>query len=857
MAKIINDSLLPSAPNAPLDARTEVNLLTDVAKIENPSESLIFKVKETGKYYKVVSLKEVSIEGTTLKKKVIKEYAPFSDLQDAPKDGYKYVRMNGVWVRHEVDLDPTLPILTVNIRSNQGVDPIIDSLKCVAKYGSNEIELSSGEQINIPYGVNLTIEFPEVDEYNNPENITVEDVASNMTFKVEYTTEKVIINVSAEDGSEVDGQAVTVVEGIFNLDEYGVAIMDINGKFYKDAAAWRDAGSPTPNGIAISDGIHRLCIAKDVVEHSASTNSDIDKEYWGANGIIVNGVTTSTDKSIALKDFNGIGNTDSIVANVTSSDGYFTKEPWSAAALCRKFTFPNGRNGYLGAVGEWNLVQGLIDSINSLMSAIGGTQISVSGSSSSLYWTSTQANETSAWRWQFSSKDASTLTKENTLRVRAFSTIGNTKIHDVTGGKVEFKLEYGKSYNVSINSKEGDYLHPEAVTFTAGQQQRVINFKYIPLLIDTIYINNSIADSDAIVTGEMNGLAVQAIWNEGKRHLGKYVTKEDGTKEMVLIKVDDNDSRYFEDGTPIDVEGLGNKAFYFSKIAAMSYKITEMSDNIYKIQICYKYQPDKSWKFFDEIWVPVFFNVGDSRGNRPYWGSLSTSSDEENPGDANFGMMEILDYSNLMLLLFAKYGNNGYKTDVTEGGQALVNGATLNLGNKDVYRHVIGKHTITGTNPSIETIDNYFLNILGLENVFFDCYYYGSLSKWCPMGLHGTKVYGSYKSEDYTFTFVAKNPDEQKTISIPVSTSYCVKSRFISSYFCLLPISTTNVTGTYYDALIKKNPDSRYDPGSIYLSYMTGFAYNLDRFYSRSKYTGAYRIETDREKFNELTNTWV
>lgn len=80
MAKIVSDSLVVSKVNAPLGANAEVETLADIEKIQNPSEGLIFYVKAEKQHYKVNSFKEVDIPGTTLKKKVIGEYEPMSEL---------------------------------------------------------------------------------------------------------------------------------------------------------------------------------------------------------------------------------------------------------------------------------------------------------------------------------------------------------------------------------------------------------------------------------------------------------------------------------------------------------------------------------------------------------------------------------------------------------------------------------------------------------------------------------------------------------------------------------------------------------------------------------------------------------
>lgn len=835
MAKIINDSLLPSAPNAPLDARTEVNLLADVAKIENPSESLIFKVKETGKYYKVVSLKEVTIEGTTHKKKVIKEYEPFSDLEDAPKDGYKYVRMNGVWVRHEVDLDPTLPILTVNIKSNQGVDPIIDSLKCVAKYGSNEIELSSGEQINVPYGVNLTIEFPEVDEYNKPDNITVQDVASNMTYDVEYTylMERVTVNVSAEDNSEVDGQEVTV----YNI-EKGIYIEDTEGYIYTKEE-WD--GTKTANSIVLllEKFSARLGLTYPTQSPSTSFAYNARQRIYSTEDAARN----DYDYEFGMKIQSSIGSNAII-------DMFNTKTPngqsFNIAATLGMLVDIQENKGYIDE---------LIDIVGGRKPFDGGNLISITcadaSSPFSKYWQISRNGSITNSVGSYYMLYLATITDEYPIK-------RNEKKYTVNNGKIEFKAEHGKSYTVSINSKEGDYAKSEPVAFTAGQAQRTINLKYIPLLIDTIYINNYIADTEAIVTGDMNGKALQAIWDEGKRHLGKYITKEDGTKEMVLIKVDENDSRYFEDGTPIDIEGLGTTAYYFTKIAAMSYKITQMSENVYKIQICYKYKPDETWKFFDETWVPIGINSYDNDrydNGVPKIGEIEQFNDKldrELPSSGDdFEFMGLFDYSNILLFALAKYGADymlapidNIEVDANSSG-ITVNGDTLKYGNKD---------TISKRGSTILS-----LNILGIENAIamVQAYIYldklecvkdtSSISTITIAQIHKNN-YKIYKYDDTALKSSNKN---------------IIASRFIDDYFTLFPKKVVQTEGVYYKRVFSLSNIIQSGSGKrLYLYNYGGCLFDTgdSKFlYTnvRVKYTGAYRIETDREKFNELTNTWV
>lgn len=76
MTKILSDSLIVSKTGAPLDARTEVNSLSEIGSVQNPTESLIIYDKETKMHYKVASMKDEQIAGTTIMKKVIASVEP-------------------------------------------------------------------------------------------------------------------------------------------------------------------------------------------------------------------------------------------------------------------------------------------------------------------------------------------------------------------------------------------------------------------------------------------------------------------------------------------------------------------------------------------------------------------------------------------------------------------------------------------------------------------------------------------------------------------------------------------------------------------------------------------------------------
>lgn len=303
-----------------------------------------------------------------------------------------------------------------------------------------DMEISGSTEIENGASNNYTINYSPSNYNTAPSSVTITSSQSSVAIsnktKTGFTltpnctgnlTTTITIKATMPSGyiitKTIDVYVVAYDPDFDAIDEYGVAYMDVRGKFYPNAASWMNAGAPTLNGIAVSDGIHRFCIAQDLTLSICAKNSQyLDAEYWGAYNTIVNGVTTTGDPYVSRSDFNGVSNTDAIIANVTSSDGYFTKSPWSAAGVCRQYTFPNGAQGYLGAVGEWQMIQNSITKINELMDEISGALIETSAQP--YYWTSTQnTTKTNAYSWVTYNQDSGVSSKASTFRVRALCVI--------------------------------------------------------------------------------------------------------------------------------------------------------------------------------------------------------------------------------------------------------------------------------------------------------------------------------------------------------------------------------------------------------------------------------------------------
>lgn len=67
-------SFKPTSPDMPLDIRTRIESISEVSSIPMPYVGMVFFVKDTGKRYEVVSLKDKKSGMSTIKKGMVDQY---------------------------------------------------------------------------------------------------------------------------------------------------------------------------------------------------------------------------------------------------------------------------------------------------------------------------------------------------------------------------------------------------------------------------------------------------------------------------------------------------------------------------------------------------------------------------------------------------------------------------------------------------------------------------------------------------------------------------------------------------------------------------------------------------------------
>ena len=164
--------------------------------------------------------------------------------------------------------------------------------------------------------------------------------------------------------------------------ELGMFIIDKNDKIYKTAKEFTDSGTD------IKDVIGTLLVTDNVAIVVANYSSK--QIVWGPR-TLVNGCTVAASSSEAVQDFAGAANTAAIIETYGLS-------PNIAAAVCYNYIFGNGRRGHLMSAGEGAVIQRMCHDIHNLMTAI-DINIGSIIQTNKYYWTSTQKDASSAYRY--------------------------------------------------------------------------------------------------------------------------------------------------------------------------------------------------------------------------------------------------------------------------------------------------------------------------------------------------------------------------------------------------------------------------------------------------------------------------
>lgn len=157
----------------------------------------------------------------------------------------------------------------------------------------------------------------------------------------------------------------------------GVYILDIDNKLFKKDK-WDIENNSKAMGVAVITDNCAFCIQiiEDGRLYPFTTDGHLIDEFPS--------VVTTKDKEVALKDFNGYSNSNTITSN--DWDGIYE------AIFAAWVNWPNDHtNGYVGSLGEWQELYQHLDEVNEYLALIDGDPID------SYYWSSTLYDTEAVW----------------------------------------------------------------------------------------------------------------------------------------------------------------------------------------------------------------------------------------------------------------------------------------------------------------------------------------------------------------------------------------------------------------------------------------------------------------------------
>lgn len=373
--------------------------------------------------------------------------------------------------------------VTVNVSTEDGINVDNKAYIYVSTFDSLPIPIVNGTAtFNIPYDETYTVSLSDMDGYTTPESQTFTASQPNREISMEYkkAVEHVIVNVSSDDYTDMDGYKVYVRPNVAN----GAYIQDVDGNLYTESE-WDT--TKVANGIAVVTDECSFVLALEDIG---------DKPQWSSSISMISLTHTDSEEEAVL-DYNGLGNTVEMLNTGVSDEN-------TAVQYCSDYRFLNGQLGYLGAAGEWDTVARFISEINELLSVVGGASIA-----SIEYWTST-AFYTSVRAWTINPVSGALYYRhlDTNNAARAFTKLGSS--YTITNGKVEFDVPPGVEYTISVEDVDG-YTTPEPQSFVAESGTRTVNmvYKEVKLGVFIQGVSGKLYETEAWTSQETpNGVAV-------------------------------------------------------------------------------------------------------------------------------------------------------------------------------------------------------------------------------------------------------------------------------------------------------------------------------------------------------------
>lgn len=164
----------------------------------------------------------------------------------------------------------------------------------------------------------------------------------------------------------------------------------VNGFYYQDTDGYFHSSIPdsrlTINGVAVITSEHSFVMAVDRLPDTYA--------FGGYYMSSLSGVTYIDSEASAAIDYNGELNTTKVINALEGKTDSSGIQGSPAASAARNFVFPNGKIGYLGSAGEWQIIKDNQSKIKTIFTNLGSNNPMLDN-----YWTST-LHSTKSWAWK-------------------------------------------------------------------------------------------------------------------------------------------------------------------------------------------------------------------------------------------------------------------------------------------------------------------------------------------------------------------------------------------------------------------------------------------------------------------------
>lgn len=433
-----------------------------------------------------------------------------------------------------VQMDYVASALKVTIDSNQTDKTDLSGAKVTVSWNGGSLEAASGETVGIPVNTPVTVTYPEIEGYKTPDAQTLTNTGGLVEKTGTYYTEIVTVSVGSDNGTSMNGVTVTVDGEAFTYDGTSIVKKVAYGKAYSVSVSDKDLFvTPSAQNFTASQASRSVAMTykysalKVTIDSNQSDKSDLS----GLKATVAYG---STSVQVSSGETVGIPLNTNVTVTFPSLSGYKTPD---------SITFTN--------------TGGLVEKT--------GT-----------YYTEVLTVSVSA---------------DNSADMNGTQVVINGETVTYSGSSIVRKIPYGTQYTVQGTAKDG-YTTPVQQTFTASQASRSVSMVWVynPIIYSYITLNQTITDPETMLSGDINGEAVQAIRANSHRVLAKKTA--DGV--VTYCRLNDANSTQYHDGTSATLTTAGTDVML--KLPEFYWQCVQTATDVFKIGLAYGGNPGNGWK---------------------------------------------------------------------------------------------------------------------------------------------------------------------------------------------------------------------------------------------------------------------